>query len=137
MPETFSASSQQFAMATIRYISSCPPSSTINFAQTYPLFVAGCEATSKDERQWVKERWTAKMVHMRVPNISKCWEITQEVWKRRDAYRQMRSAASVNYHHNSAFQSLGEDENMDPEFTVKGSLHWAQIMREWDCEVSF
>jgi hypothetical protein len=137
VPEMLSTTSQHLAKEAIRHLCSCPPSSTIAFAQTYPLFVAGCEATSKEDRQWVKERWTIKMAQMRVRNISKCWEITQEVWKRRDAYGQLRGGSNVNYQRFSDFQSPSDTEKMDPQFSVKGSLHWAQIMREWNWEVSF
>jgi hypothetical protein len=137
VPEMLSASSQQLATTAIAHLCSCPPSATITFAQTYPLFVAGCEVTSKEDRQWVKERWTTKMMCMRVPNISKCWEITQEVWKRRDAYKQMRRESSVSHQRCAASQCPVEAEDMDVEFTVKGSLHWAQIMKERDWEVSF
>jgi hypothetical protein len=66
------------------------------------------------------------LAHMRVTNVSKCWEITQEVWKRRDAYRQQR------------MQGVADTvDNKDPEFSVKGRLHWAAVMKDWDCEVSF
>jgi Fungal specific transcription factor domain len=137
VPGMLSPGNQQLAKAVIRHLRSCSPSSTITFAQTYPLFVAGSEVTSKEDRQWVKKRWETKMVHMRVPNISKCWEITQEVWKRRDAYEQLRRESSVNDQCYPEFQCPVEAEDMDVKFTVKGSLHWAQVMREWDWEVSF
>ncbi|KAF8846689.1 hypothetical protein BDZ45DRAFT_637914, partial [Acephala macrosclerotiorum] len=116
VPEMPSISIQQLARDTIRHLSSCPPSSTIALAQVYPLFVAGCEASSNEERQWVKERWTAMIARMRVTNVHKCWEITQEVWKRRDAHRQQRSGNSAN-HLQPMFQCLGDTENIDPEFT--------------------
>ena len=109
VPEMLSTTSQQLAKEVIRHLCSCPPSSTITFAQTYPLFVAGCEATSKEDRQWVKERWTIKMAQMIVPNIPKCWEITQEVWKRRDAYGQLRRESSVNY---QCFRSPSDSEKI-------------------------
>jgi hypothetical protein len=72
-------SSQYLARATVSHLSRSPPSCSITFAQIYPLFVAGCEASTKQEREWVKERWTAMAARMRVTNVSNCWKITQEV----------------------------------------------------------
>jgi hypothetical protein len=130
MPDIFGMTSSQYlARATVSHLSRSPPSCSITFAQIYPLFVAGCEASTKQEREWVKERWAAVAARMRVTNVSKCWEITQEVWRRRDAYRQLRSE-----------NAQGEADNiddMDPEFSVKGRLHWAAVMKDWNCEVSF
>ncbi|PMD53284.1 uncharacterized protein K444DRAFT_172372 [Hyaloscypha bicolor E] len=127
MPDIFGmASSQCLARTTVKHLSRSPPSCSVTFTQIYPLFVAGCEANNKEERDWAKERWVAMLAHMRVTNVSKCWEITQEVWKRRDAYRQQR------------MQGVADTvDNKDPEFSVKGRLHWAAVMKDWDCEVSF
>jgi hypothetical protein len=131
MPDIFGMTSSQYlARATVSYLSRSPPSCSITFAQIYPLFVAGCEANTKQEREWIKERWAAMAARMRVTNVSNCWKITQEVWGRRDAYRQLRSENA---------QGVADNiiDDMDPEFSVKGRLHWAAVMKDWGCEVSF
>lgn len=53
---------------------------------TYPLMMAGCEVTSNEEREWVKDRWSALSQRMRVGPIEKCLEVTKEVWRRRDEH---------------------------------------------------
>jgi Fungal specific transcription factor domain len=130
MPDIFGTTSNQYlARATVNQLSHSPPSCSVTHTQIYPLFVAGCEASTKQEREWIKERWAAMAARMRVTNVSNCWKITQEVWGRRDAYRQLRSENA---------QGVADHiDNMDPEFSVKGRLHWAAIMKDWNCEVSF
>jgi hypothetical protein len=130
MPDIFGMTSSQYlARATVSHLSHSPPSCLVTFAQIYPLFVAGCEASTKQEREWVKERWAAMAARMRVTNVSNCWKITQEVWGRRDAYRQLRSE--------NAEGVVDSIDDVDPEFSVKGRLHWAAVMKDWDCVVSF
>ena len=117
---------------------SCVPPSSVTLSQIYPLFVVGCEASSNGERQWVKERWEVMIARMRVQNVSRCWEITQEVWKRRDAYRQTRNESMAIYDLESDSGSMGDDfEESDLEFLVGGRLHWASVMKDLDWEVSF
>jgi hypothetical protein len=130
MPDIFGMTSSQYlARATVSHLSRSPPSCSVTLAQIYPLFVAGCEASTKQEREWVKERWAAMATRMRVTNVSNCWKITQEVWGRRDAYRQLRSENA---------QGVADNiDDMDPEFSIKGRLHWAAVMKDWDCVVSF
>jgi Fungal specific transcription factor domain len=91
VPGMFSASSQQLAKGTIRHLALCPPSSSFGGHQIYPLTVAGCEADSQEEWQWVTGSWAARMARMRLPNVSNGWKITQEVWKRRNAYWQQKT----------------------------------------------
>ena len=130
MPGIFGMTSSQYlARATVSHLSRSPPSCLVTFAQIYPLFVAGCEASTKQEREWVKERWAVMAARMRVTNVDNCWKITQEVWRRRDVYRQLRSE--------NAEGVVDSIDDMDPEFSVKGRLHWAAVMKDWDCVVSF
>ena len=130
MPDIFGMTSSQYlARATVNHLSRSPPSPSVIFTQIYPLFVAGCEASTKQEQEWVKERWAVMAARMRVTNVDNCWKITQEVWRRRDAYRQLRSENA---------QGVADNiDDMDPEFSVKGRLHWAAVMKDWDCVVSF
>jgi hypothetical protein len=129
LPETPGPSIVHVAQAIFGHLSRVPPDSSICFVQIYPLFVSGCEASTNQEREWVKERWAVMAARMRVTNVSKCWEITQEVWRRRDAYQQLRSENAQ-----GVADNIG---GLDPEFSIKGRLHWAAVMKDWDCEVSF
>jgi hypothetical protein len=130
MPDIFGITSSQYlARATVNHLSRSLPSSSVIFTQIYPLFVAGCEASTKKEQEWVKERWAVMAARMRVTNVDNCWKITQEVWRRRDAYRQLRSENAEGVADNI--------DDMDPEFSIKGRLHWAAVMKDWDCVVSF
>ncbi len=61
--------------------------------QIYPLLAAGCEATEKEDRQWVEERWQAMASRMWIGNIDRCWEVMQEVWTRRDEAQAAKIAA--------------------------------------------
>lgn len=48
--------------------------------------VAGCEAWTQEDRQWVRDRWTAMAMRMRIGVVDKCVAVTEEVWQRKDAY---------------------------------------------------
>lgn len=48
--------------------------------------MAGCEVTSSEEREWVKDRWAALSQRMRIGPIDKCMDVTKEVWRRRDEH---------------------------------------------------
>jgi hypothetical protein len=74
---------------------------------------------------------------VRVKNIEKCWEITQEVWRRRDKYRQERNRNSTDHQQAMFDCSGGILKEMDSRFLVWGELHWARVMKEWEWEVSF
>ena len=54
--------------------------------QIYPLMVAGCEATTAEDRQWVRGRWAAMNARMRIGIIEKSATVAEEVWRRRDVY---------------------------------------------------
>ena len=135
VPEAFDNNIQQLAIDTITHLASCPALSTMTFAQIYPLFIAGCEVTGVEEREWVKERWAAMIARMRITNVSRCWEITQEMWRRRDAHCQWKSDNVIIMQ--SMDQVVGPARDMDPEFSIKGRLHWAQVLKDWNWEVSF
>jgi hypothetical protein len=137
VPEMLTTSTEKLARDIFTHLSSVPPSSKVSFVQIYPLFVAGCEACNKEERQWVEERWTAMMARMRVNNVYKCWGITQEVWRRRDAYQQWRDRNGVGNQPPRFDLSRETIEGLDPEFSVRGRLHWACVMKDWEWEVSF
>ena len=86
VPELPSLSSRDLAERVMQYIATVPRTSRTVKVQIYPLMVAGCEARSEDDRQWVRERWTAMHTRLGIGVIEKCLMVTEEVWRRRDDF---------------------------------------------------
>ena len=86
VPELPSSSAADLAQNVLQYLATVPPSSRTVIVQIYPLMVAGCEAVTKEDRDWVRERWGAMDKRMRIGVIEKSLAVTEEVWLRRDAY---------------------------------------------------
>lgn len=93
VPEIPSWSAAQLAKKVLVYLATVPLSSRLVIVQIYPLLAAGCEATEKEDRQWIEERWSAMASRMWIGNIDRCWEVMQEVWSRRDAHVAAKAAA--------------------------------------------
>ena len=131
------------AKTILKFLATVPPPSQAIIVQIYPLFVAGCEVEQEEDRQWVRERWAFMAARMWVGNVDRCWEITQEVWSRRNAANACRKAKlgaqSDQYQllNTQQTENSMEMEKMDPELTIRGKLHWAGVMRDWEWEVSF
>ena len=85
VPEIPSKSAAELAKKALVYLATVPLSSRTIIVQIYPLLAAGCEATGKDDRTWVENRWAAMMQRMLIGNVDRCWEVVKEVWDRRDA----------------------------------------------------
>lgn len=85
VPEIPFRSAAQLAKRALVYLATVPLTSRSIIVQIYPLMAAGCEASSEEDRTWVKDRWAAMMSRMLIGNLDRCWEVIQEVWKRRDA----------------------------------------------------
>lgn len=137
VPTIRGTSIKELLRAIFFHLSSVPSDSRVTVVQIYPLFVAGCEASSDEERRWAKERWMAMVTRINVKNVYKCWEITQEVWRRRDTYRQIRSESSLSHQEQPGFDMRDMAEDIDPESTVRERLRWASVMKDRDWEVSF
>jgi hypothetical protein len=143
VPEIPSPSSEVLAKTILKFLATVPPPSQAIIVQIYPLFVAGCEVEQEEDRQWVRERWAFMAARMWVGNVDRCWEITQEVWSRRNAANACRKAKlgaqSDQYQllNTQQTENSMEMEKMDPELTIRGKLHWAGVMRDWEWEVSF
>lgn len=101
--------------------------------------------TDEEDRSWVKERWEAMIMRLRINNVDRCWEIVQEVWARRDAYekegnKRSGKGSSTNsglpkqYPRKSKESILSVPDELDRVYTVRGELHWLKIMkdREWE-----
>jgi hypothetical protein len=48
--------------------------------------VAGADTVEKEDREFVRERWQATSQRLAESSVSRCLELTEEVWKRRDEY---------------------------------------------------
>jgi hypothetical protein len=134
VPEIYSLSSKQLAKITLNYLAAVSAHSNAVFVHVYPLLVAGCEADEEEDRQWVRERWQLMAAPMWIGNVDSCWEITQVVWSRRDAanvYKNAKPAAHGDQHRLLDTQDTGKSiEEMDPELTVRGRLHWAGVVKD-------
>ncbi len=134
VPEIPSWTSAQLAKKVLVYLATVPLSSRLVIVQIYPLLAAGCEAVGED-RQWVEQRWQSMAKRMWIGNIDRCWEVIQEVWRRRDAAEAARvakkekSRPAVAHLANSKrkFQEMGMDsfeEMVNPKrqrMSVSGS----------------
>lgn len=86
VPELPSDSSRDLSQRVLQYLATVPLASRTVVVHIYPLMVAGCEASNEEDRQWVRDRWAAMGQRMRIGVIEKCATVTEEVWRRRDAY---------------------------------------------------
>lgn len=75
---TFLAEEALFELACV------PTSSRAIIIHIFPLFIAGCEAVSEDNRKFVRGRWTDMIDRMHLGSLDRCWDVTKEVWDRRD-----------------------------------------------------
>lgn len=86
VPEIPSLSSKEMAKKVLVYLATVPLASRCVIVHIYPLMAAGCEATTAEDRQWVRDRWNAMALRMRIGPLDKCMEVTEEVWRRKDEY---------------------------------------------------
>lgn len=86
VPELPSLPSAELAQRVLTYLATVPLASRTVIVQIYPLMVAGCEASDAEDRQWVRDRWTAMGQRMRIGVVDKSATVTAEVWRRKDAY---------------------------------------------------
>lgn len=84
VPEIPSLTCAELAKKVLVFLATVPPSSRLVIIQIYPLLAAGCEAKDEEDRAWVEERWASMGRRMWIGNIDRCWEVMQEVWRRRD-----------------------------------------------------
>ena len=86
VPELPSLASAELAQRVLQYLATVPLASRTVIVQIYPLMVAGCEAITNEDRNWVRGRWGSMYKRMRIGVIDKSATVTEEVWRRRDAY---------------------------------------------------
>ena len=78
VPEIPFKSAAQLAEKVLVYLATVPLTSRTIIVQIYPLLAAGCEASSAEDRRWVKDRWAVMMSRMLIGNLDRCWEVIQE-----------------------------------------------------------
>lgn len=131
VPEIPSEPTEATAKRILLTLASVPLSSRTTIIQIFPLFVASCEMTDAEDRDWVMRRWAAMIDRLQIGNLDSCWTVVQEVWNRRDVHRSedVSKACRAGLGRGGALQGrLGE------ECTVRGKLHWLGVMKEWDWE---
>lgn len=147
VPEMPSEPTSELAKRVLILLATVPPSSRTTIIQMFPLMAAGCEAEQEEDRNWVLNRWMAVQSRLMLGGIDRCIEIVREVWNRQDAFQvdqergHKRSRSSTLYdapgswrktaRRNSAVTGL---ENIEHERTVRGRLHWVNVMDKWGWE---
>ena len=86
VPELPSLPSTELAEKALSYLATVPLASRTVRIHIYPLMVAGCEAVTSEDREWIRARWRAIGLRMRIGVIDKCALVTEEVWRRKNAY---------------------------------------------------
>lgn len=76
----------ELAQKILIYLATIPLNSTTLIVHILPLMVAGCDAVEEEDRDFVRERWSAMSKRMVTGVTSRCLKITEEVWKRREEY---------------------------------------------------
>lgn len=179
VPELPSPPSSKLGSKVMKYLATVPLSSRTIIVHIYPLLVAGCEANTFEDRNWVSGRWQQMSRLMLIGNIDSCSDVVKEVWRRRDEHAAMKVQGWAVMGHEKR-QGLRDDldlmanlqtndliskgardmimahrdfsrphrpdfskhrdvddvmGSMDREYTVRGFLHWVNVMKDWKWEV--
>ena len=86
VPELSSESAHAQAKNILTTLAGTPLSSRTLILQIFPLLVGSCEMVAPEDRQWVTHRWEAMMRRLSIANVGSCWQLIQEVWRRRDSH---------------------------------------------------
>jgi len=86
VPELPSLPATELAEKALSYLATVPLASRTVRVHIYPLMVAGCEAVTSEDREWIRARWRSIGIRMRIGVIDKCALVTEEVWRRKNAY---------------------------------------------------
>lgn len=157
IPESATESPYDQAKGILTALAAVPISSRTLNIQIFPLLVGSCEMVDEDDRQWVKSRWQAMMQRLTLMNVSACWRVVREVWRRRDERVQANTGRfSQNGTRESTRPGTGNTDGttfrqqgappprgrgklspMDTpiDYTVRGQLHWLGVMSDWAWEV--
>jgi len=163
VPEMPSEPTSELAKRVLILLATVPPSSRTTIIQMFPLIAAGCEAEQEEDRDWVLNRWMAIQSRLMLGGIDRCLEVVREVWTRRDAYKveqerkHKRSRSNTVYDSSETWRKVwGREEravpsvtprqtprrssavsgleNIEHEKTVRGRLHWVNVMEKWGWE---
>lgn len=146
----------ELAKRVLILLATVPPSSRTTIIQKFPLLAAGCEAEQQEDREWVLNRWQAIQSRLMLGSIDRCLEVVQEVWARRDVFQAVQeqkhkrgrsgnvepcwkkeqAASTAILHHQSPRRGSAATglENIEYEKTVRGRLHWVNVMEKWGWE---
>jgi hypothetical protein len=83
----------ELAQRILVYLATIPLNSTTLIVHIFPLMIAGCDAVEEEDRQFVRERWSAMSARMVTGIVDRCLKITEEIWKRREEYLMSRGLA--------------------------------------------
>jgi hypothetical protein len=118
VPEIPSDSSAELSKRVMVYLATVPLSSRTVIVHIYPLLAAGCEAVDEEDRQWVCERWVSMSVRMKIGIIDRCFDVTKEVWDRRDAYEMESRPRQQQLRRGISFDDqLAEARGFDPDLS--------------------
>ncbi|KAK6438725.1 hypothetical protein LTR95_005068 [Oleoguttula sp. CCFEE 5521] len=87
VPELPSPTAEELSQKSLSYLATVPLTSRTTVVHLYPLFIAGCEAAEPEDREFVRGRWAAISARKRTGAADKAAIVTEEVWRRKDAYR--------------------------------------------------
>lgn len=139
VPEIPSLSAHELAKKAINCIASIPPDSRCCIIHIYPLLATSCEAITEEERNWVRARWEGMMGRMWIGNVDKSYQVVKEVWGRRDSFLRewQLGHRATPPRYGSPLKIFYQHEKGDYEYevSVKGSLHWLGVMKDWGWEV--
>ena len=116
VPEIPSDPAPVLADRALKYLATVPLSSRAIIVQIFPLLAASCEATTQEDRQWVKNRWAAMSARLSIGNVDKCFEVVKEVWDRRDLFE---AAKADRYLRRQAARGLTASD-IFPPISVRG-----------------
>lgn len=118
VPELPSDSSAELSKRVMVYLATVPLSSRTVIVHIYPLLAAGCEAVDEEDRQWVCGRWISMSARMKIGIIDRCFDVTKEVWGRRDAYEMASRPRQQPLRRGLSFDDqLAESRGFDPDLS--------------------
>ncbi|KAI5203041.1 hypothetical protein AUEXF2481DRAFT_4163 [Aureobasidium subglaciale EXF-2481] len=109
------------AKKVLVFLATVPLASRCVIIHVYPLFMAGCEADVEEDRQWIKSRWAAMSQRMRIGIIDKCVDVMEEVWRRRDEYKNKVLPVRRSLVATADLQPPGGNRNHRPSSDRRGS----------------
>jgi hypothetical protein len=139
VPEIPSPPSADLAQRVLQYLATVPLASRTVIVQIYPLMVAGCEASTAEDRQWVRDRWAAMGQRMRIGVIDKSATVTEEVWRRKDAYeaqptnlRRLVATAELQPARRRGERHVRNDEDLDGSDPGRTGMVFSYVEAEAD-----